>query len=132
MNRKDHWETVYKNKPLESCSWFQPLPETTMDFLDHFNVPLSAHIIDIGGGDSLLVDHLLDQGYRHVTVLDISEKALERAKNRLGDRAKRVRWIVADAGTMTLKDHYDVWQRSGHISLSDRSSRDRPLYYDGK
>lgn len=109
FNRKKHWENVYKSKKTEEVSWFQPTPETSLNFFKQFNVPFTANIIDIGGGDSLLVDHLLDLGYQNITVLDISEAALERAKQRLGERAAKVKWIVADAATFQPTEKYDFW-----------------------
>ena len=92
-----HWENVYATKALEQVSWYQSIPTTSLEFVKQFNLPTDAKIIDIGGGDSYLVDHLLDLGYTDITVLDISAKALERAKQRLGNQAKNVTWLVADA-----------------------------------
>ena len=80
-DRKTHWENIYSTKELEQLSWYQPLPAVSLSFLKQFSFPATAKIIDIGGGDSLFVDHLLDLGYQDITVLDISELALERAKN---------------------------------------------------
>ena len=87
FDRKNHWENIYNTKELKDVSWFQVRPETSLDFFKQFNVPTTAKIIDIGGGDSLLVDHLLDLGYQDISVLDISESAIERAKIRLGQKA---------------------------------------------
>ncbi len=109
FDRKKHWENIYQTKQINEVSWFQPSPETSLDFIRQFNVPTTAKIIDIGGGDSFLVDHLLDLGYQDITVLDISEAALDRAKQRLGDRATRVKWIVADAATFKPTEKYDFW-----------------------
>ena len=107
--RQKHWETIYKTKTLNELSWFQPTPETSLDFFDHFKVPKTAKIIDIGGGDSFLVDYLLELGYTNITVLDISTSALERVKQRLGMRAKQVTWIVADVITFKPTEKYDFW-----------------------
>lgn len=109
FDRKKHWENIYKTKQLNEVSWFQPTPETSLEFFKQFNVPLTAKVIDIGGGDSLLVDNLLDLGYQDITVLDISAAALERAKQRLGVRANMVKWIVADAATFKPIEKYDFW-----------------------
>ncbi|KOH42527.1 class I SAM-dependent methyltransferase [Sunxiuqinia dokdonensis] len=109
FDRKKHWETIYKTRPLNEVSWFEPVPKTSLDFFKQFQVSRQAKIIDIGGGDSLLVDHLLDQGYCDLTVLDISEAAIERAKERLGERASMVKWIVADAATFQPDEKYDFW-----------------------
>ncbi|MBC8196403.1 MAG: methyltransferase domain-containing protein [Candidatus Marinimicrobia bacterium] len=109
FNRKNHWENIYQTKELENVSWFQPNPKTSLNFLKEFNVPKTAKIIDIGGGDSYLVDYLLDMGYKNITVLDISESAINRAKHRLGNREKQVKWIVSDATTFIPTEKYDFW-----------------------
>lgn len=107
--RKNHWDTIYKTKELKDVSWYQPVPVTSLEFLKQFNIGTSAKIIDVGGGDSFLVDNLLDLGYTDITVLDISAEALGRAKKRLGERAARVKWIVADAATFEPEGMYDFW-----------------------
>lgn len=109
FNRKRHWEQIYQTKQPKEVSWFQPTPEISLNFLKQFSVPQTAKIIDVGGGDSYLVDHLLDLGYQDITVLDISEAALDRAKQRLGNRATKVKWIIADAATFKPAEKYDFW-----------------------
>ncbi len=109
FDRKSHWENIYTTKELKDVSWFQPKPSTSLDFIEQFNVPLTAKIIDIGGGDSFLVDHLLELGYQDLTVLDISDAALNRAKERLGKQAEKVKWIVADASNFEPEESYDLW-----------------------
>ncbi len=109
FNTKQHWETIYQTKKLEELSWFQANPETSLDFIKQLNLPKTAKIIDVGGGDSFLVDHLLDQGYQHISVLDISATAIEKAKDRLGERAKSVNWIIADAADFNPNEKYDFW-----------------------
>ncbi len=109
FDRKKHWEKIYQTKELKDVSWFQQTPTTSLDFVKQFNLPKSSKIIDIGGGDSLLVDYLLDLGYQDITVLDISEAAINKAKQRLGDRAVKVKWIIADAATFKPTEKYDFW-----------------------
>ena len=109
FDRKKHWENVYQTKELKEVSWYQPTPITSLDFIKEFNVPKTAKIIDIGGGDSFLVDSLLDLGYTDVTVLDISSAAIERAKQRLAEKAQNVKWIVADAAAFNPIEKYDFW-----------------------
>jgi 2-polyprenyl-3-methyl-5-hydroxy-6-metoxy-1,4-benzoquinol methylase len=109
FDRKNHWDHIYETKQLNEVSWYQPTPDTSLKFFEQFNIPKQAKIIDVGGGDSLLVDHLLDRGYENITVLDISELALERAKLRLGDRAASVKWIAADAASFMPEEQYDFW-----------------------
>lgn len=91
---KKHWETVYETKNPDQVSWTQEVPKTSLDFIASFGATKTSKIIDIGGGDSKLVDYLLDNGFENITVLDISAKALDKAKNRLGDKAKKVNWVV--------------------------------------
>jgi 2-polyprenyl-3-methyl-5-hydroxy-6-metoxy-1,4-benzoquinol methylase len=109
FDRKKHWENIYQTKEFKEVSWYQQTPITSLDFLKQFNIPTTAKIIDVGGGDSFLVDHLLDIGYQNITVLDVSEAALDRAKQRLGDHAAEVKWIVADAATFKPTEKYDFW-----------------------
>ncbi len=120
FDRKKHWENIYQTKELKEVSWFQPIPDTSLDFFKQFNVSKSAKVIDVGGGDSFLVDHLLDLGYHDVSVLDISEAAIDRAKERLGDRAVEVKWIVADAASFEPTEKYDFWHdRAAFHFLTD-------------
>lgn len=109
INQKDHWEKVYSTKQPNEVSWTQDVPKTSLDFISNFNVSKSAQIIDVGGGDSKLVDYLLNEGYENISVLDISEKALLRAKERLGERGNKVKWIVSDITEFTSDTVYDVW-----------------------
>lgn len=109
MARKEHWENVFGTKSPDQVSWTQEVPQTSLDFIHSFGGDKSLSIIDIGGGDSHLVDCLLDEGYTNITVLDISSKALERAKSRLGDRAKTVQWIVSDITEFNPDITYDIW-----------------------
>ena len=104
-----HWENIYNSKEFTDVSWYQPVPETSLEFIKYFNLARTAKIIDIGGGDSYFVDHLLDLGYENITVLDISETAIQKSKDRLGERAKRVQWITADVTTFVPTAKYDFW-----------------------
>ena len=97
MNQiKQHWENVFHTKTPNQLSWTESYPQTSIDLIQSFDLDKKTPIIDIGGGDSQLVDALLDLGYLDLSVLDISAKALERAKQRLGPRAKKVEWIESD------------------------------------
>lgn len=107
--RKAHWENIYSTKSLNEVSWYQPTPETSLDFIKKLNLPKDASIIDIGGGDSFLVDNLLALGYTNISVLDISEKAIERAKERLGKEASKVNWIVSDVNDFEPTQQFDLW-----------------------
>jgi len=119
-DRRDHWENIYQTKDLKDVSWYEPTPSTSLDFIKQFNVPLSAKIIDVGGGDSFFADHLLELGYENVTVLDISSASLDRAKKRLGGHAERITWIVADAAKFKPEEKYDFWHdRAAFHFLTD-------------
>ena len=109
MSEKAHWENVYETKTPEQVSWTQAVPSTSLRLIQETGIAKDAAIIDVGGGDSHLVDHLLKAEYTNITVLDISEKALERAKIRLGEKAKLVTWIVSDINEFVPKQHYAVW-----------------------
>ncbi|WP_312298646.1 class I SAM-dependent methyltransferase [Chryseobacterium sp.] len=106
---KDHWENVYETKNPDQVSWTQAKPQTSLDCINSFGLGKDARIIDIGGGDSNLVDFLLQEGYENITVLDISSKALEKAKRRLGDAAAKVKWIATDITAFEPIETYDIW-----------------------
>jgi hypothetical protein len=106
---KDHWEEIYRTKKSDEVSWTQEIPKTSLEFLHNFDVSKHSPIIDVGGGESRLVDFLLDEGFTDVTVLDISENALRRAQKRLGARASKVTWIVSDIIDFVPSRRYHVW-----------------------
>ena len=108
-NLKTHWETVYETKSPQEVSWTQETPRISLDFIQSFKFNKEVRIIDIGGGDGLLVDHLLDLGFNNVSVLDISAQAIERAKKRLGERAAMVQWIVSDINDFQPEGTYDLF-----------------------
>lgn len=118
--RKKHWEEIYTTKQLTEVSWYQQTPETSLKFFEEFKIPLNAKVIDVGGGDSLLVDHLLDLGYTNISVLDISKNAIERSMKRLGEKSKMVKWIVADVSSFKPEEKYDLWHdRAAFHFLTD-------------
>ncbi|MDB5279178.1 MAG: class SAM-dependent methyltransferase [Ferruginibacter sp.] len=106
---QNHWDTIYKTKDAGQVSWTQAIPVTSLNFIHSFGLPKTAKIIDIGGGDSKLADYLLDEGFENITVLDISAQALEKAKKRLGDKAKKINWIVSDITEFKPNTTFDVW-----------------------
>ena len=109
VSEQQHWDKIYTKNAEYEVSWFQTYPKTSMQFVELFNLPLNANIIDIGGGDSHFVDVLLDEGYQNIWVLDISVKAIERAKQRLGERASQVNWIVSDITKFEPPVQFDFW-----------------------
>lgn len=107
--RQKHWDTVYETKNFDQVSWAQEIPKTSLDFIHSFGLAKTAKIIDIGGGDSKLVDYLLGEGFENISVLDISAKALEKAKQRLGNKAHKINWIVSDITEFQPETTFDVW-----------------------
>ncbi len=106
---QNHWDTVYQTKNPDQVSWTQEVPKTSLDFIHSFGLTKSAKIIDVGGGDSKLVDYLLDEGFENITVLDISAQALDKTKKRLGDKAAKVNWVVSDITEFQPDTVFDVW-----------------------
>lgn len=109
LNKKTHWEQIYTTRNPDQVSWTQHVPATSLDFIHSFGLSKTSKIIDIGGGDSKLVDYLLEEGFEDITVLDISEAALAKAKIRLGSKAEQVKWVVSDIADFKPTDNYDVW-----------------------
>jgi SAM-dependent methyltransferase len=109
FERTQHWENIYSSKPFCEMSWYQDTPDQSLQLLKETGVATDASIVDIGGGDSLLVEHLLKEGYTRLSVLDISAKAIERAKLRLGTKAGNVQWICADMLNYEADTSVDVW-----------------------
>jgi SAM-dependent methyltransferase len=108
-SEKIHWENIFSTKAEDEVSWFQPYPKTSIEFLELFDLPLTANIIDIGAGDSHFVDVLLERGYQNIWVLDISAKAIERLQKRLGDQAQKVHWVVSDITEFQPTVQFDFW-----------------------
>lgn len=108
-SQKAHWEKIYETKAESDFSWFQSYPQTSVDFISLFKLPKTASIIDIGGGDSHLVDALLELGYSDITVLDISANSIESAKARLGEKAASILWIEKDIVDFIPQRSYDFW-----------------------
>ena len=128
FNRKAHWENIYRNKGTEDQTWYQKTPAVSLSFIKKINLPKTAGIIDIGGGDSTLVDHLLLEGFKDISVLDISQKAISKAIDRLGSKSSMVNWIIADAVTFESNVQYDFWHdRATFHFLTDEDEITRYL-----
>ena len=109
-NVVEHWDSVYRTKAPDAVSWYRPHLERSIDLIQRVAPDVSARIIDVGGGESTLVDDLLARGYRNLSVLDISPAAVAVAQKRLGESADRVTWLVADVTQAVLpRRHFDVW-----------------------
>jgi 2-polyprenyl-3-methyl-5-hydroxy-6-metoxy-1,4-benzoquinol methylase len=110
MDTKKHWEKVYKAKAPDAVSWYQPHLETSLSLIERAARGPQTSIIDVGGGESTLADDLLSRGFENVTVLDISETAIDVCKKRLGAMAGRIHWLVADVTRAELNaSAYDIW-----------------------
>ena len=107
--RQAHWQGVYTSKGEREVSWYQDNPAPSLDLIALTGASRGTAIVDIGGGASRLVDHLLERNFERLTVLDLSAAALDAAKARLGEKAKRVRWEVADITRWNPPASYDVW-----------------------
>jgi ubiquinone/menaquinone biosynthesis C-methylase UbiE len=110
MNVRAHWENVYATKSFDQVSWFRPHLETSLWFMQRATSDRASRIIDVGGGESTLVDDLLTRGHSNLTILDISQSAINVTKARLGALAARVQWLVADVTAIDLPANtYDIW-----------------------
>jgi 2-polyprenyl-3-methyl-5-hydroxy-6-metoxy-1,4-benzoquinol methylase len=123
---KTHWEKIYSEKKPTEVSWYQQNPERSLKLILE-NCPYKdARIIDVGGGASLLEDCLLEQGFTNVSVLDISENALELSKQRLGTQAGKVNWIVENVTLFSPRGKYDLWHdRAVFHFLIEKADRDK-------
>src|SRR5215471_17791354 len=135
MDAKSRWEDIYGAKAANAVSWYRSHLDTSLAFIEHAGAGPSAAIIDVGGGESTLVDDLLERGYENLTVLDISTTALEETKKRLGANADRIHWIAGDVTEAELPEHaYDIWhdravfhfltpptQRAAYVRQASRS-----------
>jgi len=104
-----HWDNIYQNKAFDAVSWYQAVPQASLDTIQSLALSFTAPIIDVGGGDAYLAEHLLQQGYTDITVLDISAEVLHRAQNRLGEWAPNIHWICDDITHTTLPQTYAFW-----------------------
>ena len=130
MDAQQHWEGVYRTKRPDEVSWYAPHLDVSLRLIEDAAPDRDAAIIDVGGGEATLVDDLLDRGYRHVSVLDLSATALEVARARLGGRASAVHWLCGDVTAFSFRPHrYDVWHdRAVFHFLTD--VKDRRAYVE--
>lgn len=124
MEREDHWQTVYQTKEEDEVSWFQERPAVSLDLIGRSGFGPEAGLIDVGGGASRLIDHLLAAGWRDLTVLDVAKAALDRSRERLGEQAKQVSWVAADITRWQPERRYDLWHdRAVFHFLTDPADR---------
>lgn len=128
MSMKSHWERVYQTKKPDEVSWYRAHLDTSLELIEQAAVDHDAYIIDVGGGESTLVDDLLRRDYRNVAVLDLSTTALDVARARLGEEAIDVAWLCGDVTSFAFPPHrYDIWHdRAVFHFLTD--PKDRQAY----
>lgn len=126
MSIREHWDEVYRTKAPDEVSWYRPRLDRSLEWIDRMGLEKSAHIVDVGGGASTLVDDLLARDFERLSVADISVYALEHSRKRLGDDAKRVRWIVGDVTIRLFDDDgVDLWHDRAVLHfLTDAARRD--------
>lgn len=127
MSQREHWDEVYRRKGPGEASWYRPHLDRSIQFIERAGLSPSAAILDVGGGASTLVDDLLDRGFTNVTVLDLSEKAMAEAKERLGERGKTITWLIGDITQIELPiHHFDFWHdRAVFHFLTEEGARRR-------
>jgi SAM-dependent methyltransferase len=127
-SRRLHWEAVHEARSDTEVSWFQPRPETSLELIHVLGLGSEARVIDVGGGTSRLVDHLWARGFRRLTVLDISGRALASTRARLGRAADELDWVEADVTQVALDGRYDLWHdRAVFHFLTEPADRARYL-----
>jgi 2-polyprenyl-3-methyl-5-hydroxy-6-metoxy-1,4-benzoquinol methylase len=122
FDREKHWDSVYQAKPDDQMSWYQDYPDVSMQFISKYGGGKASHIIDVGGGSGVLADALLQDGYAHLSVLDISQAALDHAEQRLGAKARAIEWIHEDVLAFRPAEQYDIWHdRAAFHFLNDEA-----------
>ena len=126
MDRKEHWERVYREKAVNSVSWYQTSPETSLELIASCKLDLSQPAIDVGAGSSVLVDKLIERGHQNLHVLDISSAALQNSKERLGELAERVNWLVEDITNFHTSQKFQLWHdRAVFHFLTEKQDREQ-------
>lgn len=105
----NYWDKVYKDKSEQEVSWFQEVPTMSLKMIDELHLAIDANVIDIGGGDSRLVDNLMNRGFINIAILDISAEALSKAKKRLGNSSKHIDFIASDVTLFKPSKKYQLW-----------------------
>jgi ubiquinone/menaquinone biosynthesis C-methylase UbiE len=108
-NTKEHWENIFHAKNFNEVSWHQKYPKTSVDLILSINPDKDSHIIDVGGGDSNLVDTLIKLNFKNISVLDVSLNALEKSQQRLGEKSKNIKWICSDIREFKSSESFNIW-----------------------
>jgi len=126
--RQQHWEAVYQGKGESEVSWYQEYPDISLQLIEQTGIETDAPLIDVGGGASVLVDHLMMKGFTRLAVLDISSAALECARQRLGDKGRQVEWLNSDVTRFQSPHRFTLWHdRAVFHFLTDEADRQRYL-----
>jgi SAM-dependent methyltransferase len=126
VSTADHWNRIYATKDDRDVSWFEPLPVLSLRMMEDAGLTADSCVLDVGGGNSRLVDTLLDRGMNCLAVLDVSAVALDKARQRLGPRATQVTWIVADVTGQWSLEPMEIWHdRAGFHFLTAPADRQR-------
>ncbi|CAK0751417.1 Nodulation protein S (NodS) [Gammaproteobacteria bacterium] len=124
MNRKEHWERIYQDKSPFEVSWYQKEPAVSLALMRKLVLKNTDYIIDVGGGASMFCDYLLKDGFKNITILDLSFHALTYVQQRLGDKSKLIEWKVADVTNFVSSHKYDLWHdRAVFHFLTDNDDR---------
>jgi SAM-dependent methyltransferase len=129
MSKRDHWNRAYTSKNVDEASWFESSPQMSLSLIQRSGIPKTASIIDVGGGASTLVDHLLELGYTALGFLDISDESLALAKSRLGSKASAVAWYAEDVTRFLSPRLWDLWHDRAVFHFLT-TNRDRQAYVE--
>ena len=121
-NFKDHWENIYRTKSENKVSWFQNKPYKSIELIKSLNLENNSKIIDVGSGESRLVDNLIILGFKNITLLDISLNSLEKSKVRLGSEANLINWINSDIILFNPTESYNLWHDRATFHFLKESS----------
>jgi SAM-dependent methyltransferase len=128
-NRKNHWERVYQKHSPTEVGWYQANPERSLKLIKNTGAGTDSSIIDVGGGTSTLSKHLLDKGYKKLTVFDISGNSIERAKSQIGEKSREIKWIEADVTKYSFMEQFDIWHDRAVFHFLTKAE-DRKAYID--
>ncbi|MDO9511766.1 MAG: class I SAM-dependent methyltransferase [Bacteroidales bacterium] len=109
FDRKKHWEKIYSRMAFEEVSWYQSIPHVSLELIEKYTSSGESAIIDIGGGESRIAENLITNGYKNVSVLDISAEAIRKSRLNLGDKADSITWIESDVCDFIQENSYDIW-----------------------
>ncbi len=128
MDPGAHWEQIYEKKAPNEVSWFEPVPQVSLELIGEAGIDRNAPAVDIGGGESRLAGELLTRGFTDITVADISSTALDEAKQQLGDQAEEIDWVEADIRDHDFGRRFDLWHdRAAFHFMVDSSDRESYL-----